>query len=233
MFDALSKMSTPGLMVLSGTILVLASMIFVLVWKRGFKASLGGKTLEVTGADGELQQTDQFGLMYILNDNCHQIEERKKERIDSVIPALSYRINEISNLACINLKAESILQNRRRQNGFSSLKTRKAFYDYVDDVSGELLGKTKTEAGRVVFCSNQPVREIEEAVVRSVAEAFALKAVTACRDEYQEKAEMYRRFCPQFEILKDKPRVDFCNQKIKKHEERVKTLTALIEEIEG
>lgn len=233
MFESLSTMTTPNLMIVAITVLLLVGMVLFFFRKRGFKASAGGKTIEVSGSDGELQQTDQFGLMYILNDNCHQIEERKKERIDSIIPDLSYRINEISNLSCINLKAESILQNRRRQNGFGNLRTKKAFTDYVDDVSVELLGKTRTEAGRVTSCSSQPVNTIEEEVIHSVAEAFALRAIKACLEEYLEKAEMYRRFFPQFEILKDSTRVDFCKQKIKKHEERAKAFTSLIEEIEG
>ncbi len=233
MFDAISKMSTPNLIILSVTVLIIVAMVLFLVWKRGFKASAGGKTLEFAGSDGEVQQTDQLGLMYIMNDNCHQIEERKKERIDSIIPALSYRLSDISNLSCISLKAESILQNRRRQNGFAKLKTKKAFSEYVDDVSGELLGKARSEASRVVSCSVLPVGTIDESVVHSVSEAFALKAIQAVRDEYAEKAEMYRRFKPQFEILKDKPRVDFCEQKIRKHDDRAKVFGDLIEEIGG
>lgn len=233
MSEALSEMTALNLSIIAGTILVIAAMVFFLVWKRGIKAGFGSKTIEVPGDDGEVQQTDQFGLMYILNDNCRQIEDRKKERIDSIIPALSYRINEISNLSCLNLKAESILQNRRRQNGFTNLRTRKLFSDYVDDVVGELTGKIKTEAARVVSCSSEAHSTFETNVLRTVAEAFALKAIISCRDELAEKAEMYRRFQPQFEILKDTPRVDFCKQKIKKHEEKAKALTTLIEEIEG
>jgi len=232
MVGELATMSTANLIIVAVTILIIFFGILAIILKRGIKASLGGKTIEVSGRDGEVQQTDQFGLMYILSDNCKQIEDRKKERIDAIIQSLSYRINEISNLSCINLKAESLLQNRRRQNGFTKLATRKLFDDYVADVAGELFGKLSVETRRIVTCTTENVHEIEKSVIQSVSQAFALKAISTCRDEYEEKSEMYQRFLPQFLLLKDTPRVEFCKQKISKHNERVRIFNELIKEIE-
>ena len=214
-------------------IAVLIFIVLVMVIRRGVKAGIAGQTIEIAGPDGEKQQTDHFGLMYIMNDNCHQIEQRKKERIDSIIPELSYRLNAISATACLNLKAESILQTRRRRNGFENLKTEKFFRDYVNDIIGEMSGKLRSEFEKVKTCSIQPVQDIDNEAIQTVAELFVIRAIKVCVEEYREKAEMYRRFEPLFSVLKDQSRVDFCKQKIKKHEDRIKGFNELLSRIEG
>lgn len=233
MVEEISRVTSLNLLIISITVLIIVCLIFTLLWFRGAKASFGGKTVEISGSDGEIQQTDQFGLMYIMNDACHLIEDKKKERIDSIIPDLSYKINTISNLSCVNLKAESTLQNRRRKNGFEKLTSKRSYEEYVEDLTGELVGKTRLETERMKSCSTQEVKDIETDIVRDVTEAFTLRAIKACADEYAQKAEMYRMFSPQFEILKDKTRVSFCQQKIKKHDERCQNLTFMLEVLCG
>jgi hypothetical protein len=207
----------------------IAVLLFIVAIVRGFKIGIGDKTIEVSDADGETQQTDKSGLMYILNDNCRQVEQRKKERVDAIIPALSYRLSDISTMSCVTLRAENILNDRRRRNGFENLKSVRLFEDYVSDVFDELYSKTKQESERVITCSAQAAPEVDRDVITMVSRQFAIKAVQACIEEYREKAEMYRRFSPQFAILGDKSRVLFCQQKIKKHEDRANVLSEVLE----
>jgi len=171
--------------------------------------------------------------MYIMSDNCRQIEQRKKERIDGIIPDLTYRLSDISSTSCLGLLVESILQARRRKNGFEKLITEKLFKDYVWDVSGEINGKVKKETAKVIECSKLPVQNCDADAVTEIVHRFTLDAVKACVDEYRDKSTMYSQYMPMYEILKDKNRVAFCKQKIEKHDERIAELETMIAKIEG
>ena len=80
MLNEISSMSTINLSVVSGTIIVLAVLVFILVRKRGAKASINGKIIEIPGDDGEVHCGNANSLMYIMNDACTQIQQRKKEK---------------------------------------------------------------------------------------------------------------------------------------------------------
>lgn len=229
----MENISNIGWLVLGVVALIVATFVFIIAMRKGFKAGIGDKTIEVTGSDGEKQSVDTYGLMYIMNDNCRQIEQRKKERIDGIIPDLAYRLSDISSTSCLVLLVESILQARRRKNGFEKLVSAKLFGDYCYDVSGEIIGKVKKESLKVVSCSKLPVPDINEAAVKEIVFRFTHEAVLACVDEYKAKSTLYTQFVPLYQILKDKTRMAFCTQKIAKHDERVKEMEAMIAKIEG
>jgi hypothetical protein len=212
---------------------VMGILVFIIVMTKGVKAGIGNKTVEISGSDGEKQSVDTLGLMYVMSDNCRQIEQRKKERIDSIIPDLSYRFGEISNVSCISLLVESILHGRRRRNGFEKLITHNLFIDYTDKVVQEIIKKITGEFGRIQNCSRLEVEEPKDDIAREIVKSFTLDAIMACRDEYLAKLSMYQQFMPLFKMLGDKRRVDFCEQKIAKHTEKADQLDSLIQSEQG
>lgn len=228
----MSGISEVGWVVLGVLGLVVATFLFIIAMRKGFKAGIGDKTIEVSGSDGEKQDVDNQGLMYIMNDNCRQIEQRKKEKIDSIIPDIEYRLDDISAISCLIQRAEKVLQDRRRKNGFEKLTTERLFFDYVNEVACEISNKVRKEIIKVTSCSAQPIGEINEDAIMDVALKFTLRAVFACLDEYREKSTMYTQFEPQFIALHDKNRVIFCKQKIEKHDERIVNLSAMLTKIE-
>ncbi len=53
MVGELATMSTANLIIIAVTTLIIFFGILAITLKRGIKASLGGKTIEVSGRDGE------------------------------------------------------------------------------------------------------------------------------------------------------------------------------------
>lgn len=228
----LSKMTTANLAILAGVFLTVFFPIIVLIWKRGVKGNIMGKTIEISGDDGEKQQVDTNGLMYVMNDTCNQIQQRKKERIDAIIPDLAEKFETISSLSCLELKVESILHDRRRRNGFNKLASEQSIRDYINDLCDTLSRGIHRETSRVATCSAANP-EINDAAIRPIAQEFALQTVRACIDEYREKKTLYEQFLPLYQTLGDKIRVEFCKGKIDKHDTRVKALSDILDKIEG
>lgn len=212
---------------------VMGFLVFIIAMTKGLKAGIGDKTVTISGSDGEKQSVDTLGLMYVMSDNCRQIEQRKKERIDSIIPDLSYRFGEISNVSCVSLLVESILHGRRRRNGFEKLTTDALFTDYVEKVVQEIIKKIGGEFSRIQSCSKQDVEAPKVDTAREIVKTFTLDAVMACRDEYRAKCDMYQQFMPLYKMLGDKRRVEFCEQKIAKHTEKADQLEKLIQSEQG
>ena len=218
-----------------GVIAFLGALIFIIIllgMRRGIKAGIAGQTIEILGNDGQPQKADNIGLMYIMNEFCRSIEEHKKEKLDSIVPDLEYDLEQIGSIACLSLRAESILNARRRRNGFDKIKTEKAYSDYFTRMLTEMRSKLLSEIEKVRGCTIQPIRDLDDKVLSAVVKTFILTAMTACLDEYKAKAEMYERFLPQFKSLKDEPRVELCEKKGKIHRERIENLSSLIDRIE-
>lgn len=226
----LSTIPVINLIILSGTVLAIVGLIVLLVWFRGAKLSLGEKTVEIQGPDGEVQQGDANSLMYVMNDACHQIEQRKKERIDNIIPDLSERFETISDLSCLELKVESLLHEFRRRNGFDKLVADKEVNEYIERIAERLERGVRKEAAKVVSCSAVSP-DINASAIKPLAKAFAVQAVRECVQEYDEKRKMYEQYLPLFSALGDKIRIGFCKNKIEKHGERVKSLNSMLERI--
>lgn len=232
MLDEISTMSTINLSVVSGTVIVLAVLLFILIRKRGAKASINGKTVEIPGEDGEVHYGNANSLMYVMNDTCTQIQQRKKERIDSIIPELSELFETISTLSCLELKVESLLHGFRRKNGFDKLTSERTINDYIDRVEDTIIRGLKREALKVTPCTAAQVA-IDEDAVRPIAQAFTVQAIRECVEEYREKQKMYDQYKPLFATLGDAGMVEFCQSKSAKHAERIESLTSVLDRVIG
>jgi len=206
-----------------------ALLIFILLMSKGAKLMFGNKTVELDSGNGEKYNLDLLGLTYVMSDECHQIEQRKKEAIDDIVPDLSYKLTVISNLTCINLRAESILNSRRRRNGFETLLTKEAIDNYINSVSDELLIKLNSEIKNTVVCAINKADDIKKEDIFNIASIFTIKAIQACEKEYQQKIDLYNKFLPLYKSINDKNRIAFCEAKIKKHTDRITKLSSILE----
>lgn len=111
--DKISSMPAIGWVVILIIGIIVIPPLFILLLKKGGKMSILGQTIEVYEG-GKIQKIDSIGLMYLMKDNCEKIELLRKERIEDILPDLSYLLSDISVLACCMYRAESILNKRRK-----------------------------------------------------------------------------------------------------------------------
>jgi hypothetical protein len=214
-------------------IALIAVLIFIVLMKKGAKLMFGNKTVEVANDSGEKLNLDLFGLMYVMSDSCHQIEQKKKEEIDDIIPDMSYKISSLSNIACLNLRVESILNSRRRKNGFENLVSKEKIDSYINAIVLEIKTKLSSECRNTVLCTSHEIEPINDENIRSVTEVFVIKAIKACIKEYTNKKELYQKYLPLYKSMNDKNRVDFCESKIKKHSDRIDSLNNAMSDYKG
>lgn len=205
-----------------------AILLFIVLMTKGAKLMFNNKTVEVSGNDGEKLNLDLLGLMYVMADDCRAIEQRKNDKLDDIIPNISFHLSSLSNLACLNLRVESVLNARRRRNGFDKLLTKEKVDAYINCLFKEIQIKVEAEKKNTLICTSHPIDDVKDEKIMNIAELFTIKALLVYIQEFTDKVDLYKRFLPLYKSMNDKNRVEFCESKIKKHTSRVESLTEVV-----
>lgn len=212
-------------------VLAIAAISFLIVAfiRRGGKFSVLGQTIEVS-EDGKVQTIDTLGLTYIMKENCDKIQSLTAERLEDVIPDISYLTSDISPLHCCVYRAEAILKKRILKNGFENL-TADTVGKYILQLNEELYTHLEHEAGRAKLCAATQVPAIDKAKIEFIAKEFTRRAVRVYLLEVKSKAEMYKTYLPLFEKLGDKIRAGFCVEKKEKKERQTENLKEVVKKV--
>ncbi|AAS11626.1 MAG TPA: hypothetical protein DHV15_13140 [Treponema sp.] len=203
--------------------------LFILLLKKGGKMSILGQTIEVYEG-GKIQKIDSIGLMYLMKDNCEKIELLRKERIEDILPDLSYLLSDISVLACCMYRAESILNKRLYKNGFEEL-TVDSVNSYIKQLAEELFIRLNKEILISKSCTTRPLNELKKEKIYFIAQDFTKRVTRIYLKEVKSKADMYLNYKPLFEKIGDKIRADFCRDKMEKKLKQAENLRAVLEKL--
>ncbi|EMB47052.1 hypothetical protein [Treponema denticola] len=209
--------------------LILLPALFILLLKKGGKLSFFGQTIEVSEG-GKIQTIDSIGLMYLMRDNCEKIELLRKERIEDILPDISYLLSDISVLACCMYRAESILNKRLYKNGFEDL-TVDTVNVYIKQLAEELFIRLNKEIIRSKTCTTRPLNEVKKEKIFFIAQDFTKRVTKIYLMEVKSKADMYLNYKPLFEKIGDKIRADFCREKMEKKLRQAENLRAVLEKL--
>ncbi|UTC92530.1 hypothetical protein [Treponema denticola] len=212
--------------------LIVIPALFVLLFlflKKGGRMSILGQTIEVSEG-GKIQTIDSIGLMYLMKDNCEKIELLRKERIEDILPDLSYLLSDISVLACCMYRAESILNKRLYKNGFEDL-TVDTVNIYIKQLAEELFIRLNKEIIRSKTCTTRPLNEVKKEKIFFIAQDFTKRVTKIYLMEVKSKADMYLNYKPLFEKIGDKIRADFCREKMEKKLRQAENLRAVLEKL--
>lgn len=191
--------------------------------------SILGQTIEVYEG-GKIQKIDSIGLMYLMKDNCEKIELLRKERIEDILPDLSYLLSDISVLACCMYRAESILNKRLYKNGFEEL-TVDSVNSYIKQLAEELFIRLNKEILISKSCTTRPLNELKKEKIYFIAQDFTKRVTRIYLKEVKSKADMYLNYKPLFEKIGDKIRADFCRDKMEKKLKQAENLRAVLEKL--
>jgi len=212
--------------------LIVIPALFILLFlflKKGGKMSILGQTIEVSEG-GKIQTIDSIGLMYLMKDNCEKIELLRKERIEDILPDISYLLSDISVLACCMYRAESILNKRLYKNGFEDL-TVDSVNVYIKQLAEELFIRLNKEIIRSKTCTTRPLNEVKKEKIFFIAQDFTKRVTKIYLLEVKSKADMYLNYKPLFEKIGDKIRADFCRDKMEKKLKQAENLRAVLEKL--
>ena len=227
--DKISSMPAIGWVVILIIGIIVIPPLFILLLKRGGKMSILGQTIEVYEG-GKIQKTDSIGLMYLMKDNCEKIELLRKERIEDILPDLSYLLSDISVLACCMYRAESILNKRLYKNGFEEL-TVDSVNSYIKQLAEELFIRLNKEILISKSCTTRPLNELKKEKIYFIAQDFTKRVTRIYLKEVKSKADMYLNYKPLFEKIGDKIRADFCRDKMEKKLKQAENLRAVLEKL--
>lgn len=230
--DKISSIPAIGWVVILIFGLIVIPALFVLLFlflKKGGKMSILGQTIEVSEG-GKIQTIDSIGLMYLMKDNCEKIELLRKERIEDILPDLSYLLSDISVLACCMYRAESILNKRLYKNGFEDLTVDSVNF-YIKQLAEELFIRVNREIIRSKTCTNRSLNEVKKEKIYFIAQDFTKRVTKIYLLEVKSKADMYLNYKPLFEKIGDKIRADFCREKIEKKLKQAENLRAVLEKL--
>lgn len=227
--DKISSMPAIGWVVILIIGIIVIPPLFILLLKRGGKMSILGQTIEVYEG-GKIQKIDSIGLMYLMKDNCEKIELLRKERIEDILPDLSYLLSDISVLACCMYRAESILNKRLYKNGFEDL-TVDTVNLYIKQLAEELFIRLNKEIIRSKTCTARPLNEVKKEKIFFIAQDFTKRVTKIYLMEVKSKADMYLNYKPLFEKIGDKIRADFCREKMEKKLRQAENLRAVLEKL--
>lgn len=228
----LDKIPPIGWVVILTIGLIVIPALFILLFlflKKGGKMSILGQTIEVSEG-GKIQTIDSIGLMYLMKDNCEKIELLRKERIEDILPDLSYLLSDISVLACCMYRAESILNKRLYKNGFEDL-TVDTVNIYIKQLAEELFIRLNKEIIRSKTCTTRPLNEVKKEKIFFIAQDFTKRVSKIYLLEVKSKADMYLNYKPLFEKIGDKIRADFCRDKMEKKLKQAENLRAVLEKL--
>lgn len=230
--DKISSIPAIGWVVILIIGLIVIPALFVLLFlflKKGGKMSILGQTIEVSEG-GKIQTIDSIGLMYLMKDNCEKIELLRKERIEDILPDISYLLSDISVLACCMYRAESILNKRLYKNGFEDL-TVDTVNVYIKQLAEELFIRLNKEIIRSKTCTTRPLNEVKKEKIFFIAQDFTKRVTKIYLLEVKSKADMYLNYKPLFEKIGDKIRADFCRDKMEKKLKQAENLRAVLEKL--
>lgn len=230
--DKISSIPAIGWVVILIIGLIVIPALFVLFFlflKKGGKMSILGQTIEVSEG-GKIQTIDSIGLMYLMRDNCEKIELLRKERIEDILPDISYLLSDISVLACCMYRAESILNKRLYKNGFEDL-TVDSVNVYIKQLAEELFIRLNKEIIRSKTCTTRPLNEVKKEKIFFIAQDFTKRVTKIYLLEVKSKADMYLNYKPLFEKIGDKIRADFCRDKMEKKLKQAENLRAVLEKL--
>lgn len=230
--DKISSIPAIGWVVILIIGLIVIPALFVLLFlflKKGGKMSILGQTIEVSEG-GKIQTIDSIGLMYLMKDNCEKIELLRKERIEDILPDISYLLSDISVLACCMYRAESILNKRLYKNGFEDL-TVDSVNVYIKQLAEELFIRLNKEIIRSKTCTTRPLNEVKKEKIFFIAQDFTKRVTKIYLLEVKSKADMYLNYKPLFEKIGDKIRADFCRDKMEKKLKQAENLRAVLEKL--
>lgn len=227
--DKISSMPAIGWVVILIIGIIVTPPLFILLFKKGGKMSILGQTIEVYEG-GKIQTIDSIGLMYLMKDSCEKIELLRKERIEDILPDLSYLLSDISVLACCMYRAESILNKRLYKNGFEDL-TVDTVNIYIKQLAEELFIRLNKEIIRSKTCTTRPLNEVKKERIYFIAQDFTKRVTKIYLLEVKSKAEMYLNYKPLFEKIGDKIRADFCREKMEKKLKQAENLRAVLEKL--
>lgn len=230
--ENLDKIPPIGWVVILIIGLIVIPAFFILLFlflKKGGKMSILGQTIEVSEG-GKIQTIDSIGLMYLMKDNCEKIELLRKERIEDILPDLSYLLSDISVLACCMYRAESILNKRLYKNGFEDL-TVDTVNVYIKQLAEELFIRLNKEIIRSKTCTTRPLNEVKKEKIFFIAQDFTKRVTKIYLMEVKSKADMYLNYKPLFEKIGDKIRADFCREKMEKKLRQAENLRAVLEKL--
>ena len=227
--DKISSMPAIGWVVILIIGIIVIPPLFILLLKKGGKMSILGQTIEVYEG-GKIQTIDSIGLMYLMKDSCEKIELLRKERIEDILPDLSYLLSDISVLACCMYRAESILNKRLYKNGFEDL-TVDTVNVYIKQLAEELFIRLNKEIIRSKACTTRPLNEVKKEKIYFIAQDFTKRVTKIYLMEVKSKAAMYLNYKPLFEKIGDKIRADFCREKMEKKLRQAENLRAALEKL--
>lgn len=227
--DKISSMPAIGWVVILIIGIIVIPPLFILLLKKGGKMSILGQTIEVYEG-GKIQKIDSIGLMYLMKDNCEKIELLRKERIEDILPDLSYLLSDISVLACCMYRAESILNKRLYKNGFEEL-TVDSVNSYIKQLAEELFIRLNKEILISKSCTTRPLNELKKEKIYFIAQDFTKRVTRIYLKEVKSKADMYLNYKPLFEKIGDKIRADFCREKMEKKLKQAENLRAVLEKL--
>ncbi|UTC93079.1 hypothetical protein [Treponema denticola] len=227
--DKISSMPAIGWVVILIIGIIVIPPLFILLLKKGGKMSILGQTIEVYEG-GKIQKIDSIGLMYLMKDNCEKIELLRKERIEDILPDLSYLLSDISVLACCMYRAESILNKRLYKNGFEEL-TVDSVNSYIKQLAEELFIRLNKEILISKSCTTRPLNELKKEKIYFIAQDFTKRVTRIYLKEVKSKADMYLNYKPLFEKIGDKIRADFCRDKMEKKLKQAENLRAVLEKL--
>ncbi|MGI5059980.1 hypothetical protein E4N89_03170 [Treponema denticola] len=227
--DKISSMPAIGWVVILIIGIIVIPPLFILLLKKGGKMSILGQTIEVYEG-GKIQTIDSIGLMYLMKDSCEKIELLRKERIEDILPDLSYLLSDISVLACCMYRAESILNKRLYKNGFEDL-TVDTVNVYIKQLAEELFIRLNKEIIRSKACTTRPLNEVKKEKIYFIAQDFTKRVTKIYLMEVKSKAAMYLNYKPLFEKIGDKIRADFCREKMEKKLRQAENLRAVLEKL--
>lgn len=212
-------------------ILIFGILIFILFLRRGGKLSVMGQTIALNESD-EKQEVDPIGLMYLMKNSCEHIELLRRERMDDILPDISYLISELSMLACCIYRAEATLKKRVNKNGFETLTAPDADR-YIKNLSTELYKQLLQETSRAKHCTLNKDLEIKKEKIDRIAREFTMRSIRAYYSEVAQKAAMYDSYKPLFSKMGDTIRVNFCERKKKKKLEQKRNLQEILNQNRG
>ncbi|UTC88071.1 hypothetical protein [Treponema denticola] len=227
--DKISSMPAIGWVVILIIGIIVTPPLFILLFKKGGRMSILGQTIEVYEG-GKIQKIDSIGLMYLMKDNCEKIELLRKERIEDILPDLSYLLSDISVLACCMYRAESILNKRLYKNGFEEL-TVDSVNSYIKQLAEELFIRLNKEILISKSCTTRPLNELKKEKIYFIAQDFTKRVTRIYLKEVKSKADMYLNYKPLFEKIGDKIRADFCREKMEKKLKQAENLRAVLEKL--
>lgn len=230
--DKISSIPPIGWVVILIIGLIVIPALFILLFlflKKGGKMSILGQTIEVSEG-GKIQTIDSIGLMYLMKDNCEKIELLRKERIEDILPDISYLLSDISVLACCMYRAESILNKRLYKNGFEDL-TVDSVNVYIKQLAEELFIRLNKEIIRSKTCTTRLLNEVKKEKIYFIAQDFTKRVTKIYLMEVKSKADMYLNYKPLFEKIGDKIRADFCRDKMEKKLKQAENLRAVLEKL--